>query len=77
MIWAEVPIGVVNAVTSSVLVTCTVVVGGRCAAVKVDISVVALWSSVLGVLDKRSVVFCVVISLAVVPLLVGTIVAFR
>ena len=63
---------VVKAETPSV-VTCRVAVGSSCAAVTVDISVVALLSSVLEVVDTTSVVFGVVSSLAVVALLVATV----
>lgn len=71
MFWAT----SVNAETPSV-VTCTVVVGGSCVAVTVGISVVALLSSVLDVLDTGSVVFGVVSPLAVVASLVVTLVVF-
>lgn len=75
MVWAEVPISVVNVETPSV-VMCAVVVAGCCVAVAVDISVVALLSSVLDVVDPRSVVFGEVSSVAVVASTVVTLVAF-
>ncbi len=76
VLWAVVPISVVNSVAPTV-VDFTVVVGGSCVAVTFVISVVALLSSVLGVVDTRTVVFGVVISLAVVASLVVTIVTFE
>lgn len=58
-------VGVVNAETLSV-VNCTVVVGGSCVAVTVDITGVALLGAVLAVLETRPGLFVVVTSLAVV-----------
>ena len=75
MFWAEVSPSVVNAEMPSV-VTCTVVAGGSCVAVKVDISVVALLSSALEVLYPIFVVFCVVSSAVVVSSSVVMLVVF-